>query len=131
MSVADKNTLQVVLKNIDGKIDQLNDQKITALFESLGLHERDDIPKDYLNWESILIVIPSRSILDELKKYKNSISRISFVTNPNAKQIHIYDYSDWKKSTQNKTQFQIREFLKTNFGGTLKISEDPDWIKLI
>ncbi|MFH6990984.1 hypothetical protein [Flavobacterium sp. FlaQc-48] len=131
MSIADKKNLQDFLKNIDGKIDQLNDQKIKAFFESLGLQERNDIPNDYLNWETILIVVPSRSILDEIKKYKDSISRISFVTNPNAKQIHIYDFNDWKKSTQNKTQFQIRDLLKTNFGGVEKTAEDPDWIKLI
>lgn len=131
MSVADKKNLQDFLKNIDGKIDQLNDQKIKVFFESLGLQERNDIPNDYLNWETILIVVPSRSILDEIKKYKDSISRISFVTNPNAKQIHIYDFNDWKKSTQNKTQFQIRDLLKTNFGGVEKTAEDPDWIKLI
>lgn len=131
MNVIDREALQDTLKNIDKKIDQLNNQKITAFFESLGLLQRNDIAKDYLNWENILIVVPSRSILDEVKKYKDSISRISFITNPNANQIHIYDFNDWKNSTRNKTQFQIREFLKTNFGGAPKTAEDPDWIKLI
>ena len=131
MNVIDREALQDTLKNIDKKIDQLNNQKITAFFESLGLLQRNDIAKDYLNWENILIVVPSRSILDEAKKYKDSISRISFITNPNANQIHIYDFNDWKNSTRNKTQFQIREFLKTNFGGAPKTAEDPDWIKLI
>ncbi|UFH44654.1 hypothetical protein [Flavobacterium cupriresistens] len=70
-------------------------------------------------------------MLNEIKKYKDSISRISFITNANAKQIHIYDMNDWKSATQNKTQFQIREFLKTNFGGVPKTTKDPDWIKLI
>ncbi|MFQ6603162.1 hypothetical protein [Flavobacterium sp. C3NV] len=131
MNVINREALQDTLKNIDEKIDQLNNQKITAFFESLGLLQRNDIVKDYLNWENILIVVPSRSILDEVKKYKDSISRISFITNPNANQIHIYDFNDWKTSTRNKTQFQIREFLKTNFGGAPKTAEDPDWIKLI
>lgn len=131
MNVINREALQDTLKNIDKKIDQLNNQKITAFFESLGLLQRNDIVKDYLNWENILIVVPSRSILDEVKKYKDSISRISFITNPNANQIHIYDFNDWKNSTKNKTQFQIREFLKTNFGGAPKTAEDPDWIKLI
>ncbi|MDR7370283.1 hypothetical protein [Flavobacterium aquidurense] len=129
--IKDKTSLQTALSKIDQKIDSLNEQKITAFLYALGLTERNDMPKDYMNWQNILIVVPSRSILDEVKKYKYSISRISFVTNPNAKQIHIYNFSDWKSSTKNKTQFQIREFLKTNFGGTPKITEDPDWIKLI
>lgn len=131
MNVIDKEKLQYVLKDIDEKIDLLNNQKIKAFFESLGLEQRDDITKDYLNWDNILIVVPNRSILNEIKRYKDSISRISFVVNPNAKQIHIYDFNDWKKSTHNKTQFQIRELLKTNFGGIPKISEDRDWTKLI
>lgn len=49
MSVADKNNLQVILENIDKKIDQLNDQKIKAFFESLGLDKRNDITNDYLD----------------------------------------------------------------------------------
>jgi hypothetical protein len=35
------------------------------------------------------------------------------------------------KNIQNKRQFQIREFPKTNFGGAPKIFKNPDWIKLI
>jgi hypothetical protein len=131
MNIPDQNNLQIVLKNIDVKINQLNDQKIKALFESLGLQEQHDSTNEYLNWENILIVVPSRSILDKVKKYKDLIARISFVINPNANQIHIYDFNDWKSSTKNKTQFQIRELLKTNFGGAPKTAEDPDWIKLI
>jgi hypothetical protein len=51
--------------------------------------------------------------------------------NPNVNHIQIYDFKDWKSSTKNKTQFQIREFLKTNFGGAPKTAKNPDWIKLI
>ncbi len=131
MDFMDREILLDTLKNIDKKIEGLNNQKIKAFFESLGLEQRDDIAKDYLNWENILIVVPSRSTLNELKKYKYSISRISFIANPNAEQIHIYDFNDWKNSTRNKTQFQIRELLKTNFGGSPKISENRDWVKLM
>ena len=131
MNVIDKELLHDALKNIDEKIDRLNDQKIIAFFDFLGLHKRDDISKDYLNWETILIVVPSRSILNEIKKYKYSISRISFITNPNAEQIEIYDFNDWKNSIINKTQLHIRELLKTNFGGSQKVSEDRDWTKLL
>jgi hypothetical protein len=131
MNVIDREALQDTLKNIDQKINQLNNQKITAFFESLGLIQRNDVAKDYLNWENILVVVPNREMLNEIKKYKDSISRISFVTNTNAKQIHIYDINEWKSATQNKTALQIRQFLKTNFGGVPKTSEDPDWIKLL
>ncbi|CAA9194878.1 hypothetical protein FLA105534_00364 [Flavobacterium bizetiae] len=131
MNVSDKEALEDALKNIDKKIDRFNDQKIKAFFESLGLDQRHDIASDYLNWENILIVVPSRSILDQVKKYKYVIARIYFIVNPNAEQIHIYDFKDWKNSTRNKTQFQIRELLRTNFGGVPKNAEDPDWIKLI
>lgn len=64
-------------------------------------------------------------ILNEAK-----LHTISFVTNPNVQQIHVYDFNDWKSSTKNKTQFQIREFLKNNFGGIEKTSENRDWVKL-
>jgi len=131
MNVIKKELLEDTLKNIDKKIDRLNKQKITAFFESMELDQRNDISKDYLNWENILIVVPSRNILNEVIKYKDLISGVSFITNPNAKQIHIYDFNDWTKSTKNKTKFQIRELLKTNFGGTEKISEKRDWVKLL
>ncbi|QGK73394.1 hypothetical protein [Flavobacterium sp. SLB02] len=131
MNLSNKEALEDTLKNIDKKIDQLNDQKIKAFFESLGLDERNDIASDYLNWENILIVVPSRNILDQVKKYNESIARIYFTVNPNAEQIHIYDFKDWKNTTRNKTQFQIRELLRTNFGGVPKNAEDPNWIKLI
>lgn len=115
--IKDENLLHSTIKEIDQKIDKLNDQKIIAFFDALGLNERADIPKDFLKWETILVVVPNRHISHELKYYKYSIARLSFVTNPNAQQIHIFDFNEWKNVTRNKTQFQIREFLKTNFGG--------------
>ncbi|PTS90090.1 hypothetical protein DBR27_22045, partial [Flavobacterium sp. HMWF030] len=123
--------LHTFLKSVDSNIEKLNDKKIIAFFEFLGLKDREDIPKDFLDWENILVVLPNREMLNEIKKYKDSISRISFVTNANAKQIHIYDMNDWKSATQKKTALQIRQFLKTNFGGVPRTSEDPDWIKLL
>ncbi|GAA3782423.1 hypothetical protein [Flavobacterium ginsengiterrae] len=126
----DKKDFNETLDKIDQRIKLLNNQKINAFFESLGFNEREDIPKDYLKWENILIVVPSRTILHNLKQYKTLISGISFVVNQNAEQIHIYDFKEWKKNTSNKTQFQIRELLKTNFGGVPKSTADRDWTKL-
>lgn len=115
--IKDENLLHSTIKNIDQEIDKLNDQKIIAFFDALGLNERADVPKDFLSWETILVVVPDRHISHELKYYKYSIARLSFVTNPNAQQIHIFDFNEWKNVTRAKTQFQIREMLKTNFGG--------------
>jgi len=127
----EKTALNNALSAIDKKINRLNDQKITALFASLGLLEREDTPKDYLDWETILIAVPSRSILEEIKKYKYSILRISFIVNTNSDRIRIYDFNEWKNATRNKTQFQIRELLKNNFGGAPKAAENRDWVKLM
>ena len=119
-----KADLNDKLTNIDLEINRLNDQKINLLFETLGLTNRNDIPKNFLKWETILIVVPSRQISHELKQYKYSIARIAFATNVNAKQIHIYDLKDWKNAFRNKTQLQIRNLLKTTFGGVSKLPED-------
>ncbi len=119
-----KSDLNSKLMNIDIEINRLNDQKINLFFDSLGLNNRDDIPKDFLKWETILIVVPSRQIAHELKQYKHVIARIAFATNTNAKQIHIYDLTDWKNAFRNKTQLQIRNLLKTTFGGVRKLPED-------
>lgn len=115
--IKDENLLHSTIKSIDQEIDKLNDQKIIVFFESLGLTERDDVPKEYLSWETILIVVPNRHVSHEIKQYKYSISRLAFVTNPNAQKIHIFDFKEWNAITRNKTQFQIRELLKTSFGG--------------
>lgn len=128
--IKNENDLRLTLKKIDQSISGLNSQKITAFLESLDLHEREDFSKDYLHWETILIVVPSRTVLNDLKKYKVLISGISFAVNTNAAQIHIYDFKQWEKMTRNKTQFQIRELLKTNFGGVPKKPENRDWTKL-
>ncbi|MEN2401199.1 hypothetical protein GKZ90_0015530 [Flavobacterium sp. MC2016-06] len=125
-AIINENRLHTTFKNIDLKINKLNDQKITAFFESIGLLEREDIPKDFLNWENILIVVPDRHVSHELKYYKYAISRISFVTNPYSAQIHIYDLKEWKNATLNKTQFQIREMLKTRFGGVKKTPNEEE-----
>jgi putative transposon-encoded protein len=122
--IKDEDKLLSTIKRIDQKIDKINDQKINAFFESLGLTEREDVPKDYLSWETILIVVPDRHISHELKYYKFSISRLFFVTNPYADQIHIFNFNEWKNTTRNKTQLQIREILKTNFGGVKKPHTD-------
>ncbi|SNR37696.1 hypothetical protein [Flavobacterium sp. ov086] len=122
--IKDEDKLLSTIKRIDQKIEKINDQKIIAFFESLGLTEREDVPKDFLSWETILIVVPDRHISHELKYYKYSISRLFFVTNPYADQIHIYDFNEWKNSTRNKTQLQIREILKTNYGGVKKPHTD-------
>ena len=123
--IKDENTLLNTIKRIDQKIDKLNDQKIIAFFDSLGLDGREDIPPaaDFLKWETILVVVPNRHISHELKYFKYSISRLSFVTNPYAKQIHVYDFKEWNAITRNKTQFQVRELLKTSFGGVRDITE--------
>ena len=120
----DKADLDRKLMNIDTDIHRLNDRKINLLLESIGLSNSDDIPKDFLKWETILIVVPSRQIANELKHYKHAIARIAFATNTNAKQIHIYDLKDWKNAFRNKTQLPIRNLLKTTFGGVRKLPED-------
>ena len=124
--IKDEKKLLNTIKRIDEKIDKINDQKIVAFFESLGLTEREDVPKDFLDWETILIVVPDRHISHELKYYKYSISRLFFVTNPYADQIHIYDFDQWKSATRNKTQFQIREMMKTSFGGVKKTASENE-----
>ncbi|WP_281632237.1 hypothetical protein [Flavobacterium luteolum] len=123
-TIINENRLQTTFKNLDHKINKLNDQKIVAFFESLGLLERKDVPRDFLNWENILIVVPNRHVSHELKYYKYTISRISFLTNPYADQIHIFDLKDWKSASQNKTQFQIREMMRTSFGGVKKVIKE-------
>ncbi len=121
--IKDENTLLNTLKRIDDKMDKLNDQKIIAFFDHLGLTDRPDVPQDFLKWETILVVVPNRHVSHELKSYKYSIARLSFVTNPYAQQVHIYDFKEWNAITRNKTQFQVRELLKTSFGGVRNIIE--------
>lgn len=122
-----ETALKNELADLDQKIRQLNDAKIIAFVEALGLHKRKDIPKNYLEWETILIVIPDKKISQQLRQYKYDISRITFLTNVNAKQLHLYDFSEWKTAIRNKTQLQIRNLLKGNFGGIPK--QEPDFIK--
>lgn len=76
-------------------------------------------------------MVPNRNTLQEIKHYKTLISGITFITNTNAQKIHIYNFIDWQNKTKNKTQFQIRQFLKTNFEGVEKSNDDRDWVKLI
>ncbi|MRX68464.1 hypothetical protein SAMN06265349_101521 [Flavobacterium resistens] len=124
--IKDEKKLLSTIKRIDEKIDKINDQKIVAFFDSLGLTEREDVPKNFLDWDTILIVVPDRHISHELKYYKFSISRLFFVTNPYADKIHIYDFNEWKNVTRNKSQFQIREMMKTSFGGVKKANAENE-----
>jgi len=122
--LTNETALRETIANIDKEMERLNDQKITALLDHLGLTERSDVPKDFLQWETILIVVPSRQVSHELKQYKFTINRIAFATNTNAKEIHIYDFKDWKNAFRNKSQLQIRNLLKSSFGGVKNLPED-------
>ncbi|KFF07732.1 hypothetical protein [Flavobacterium hydatis] len=128
-TIENETLLRRELSVIDKKLNKLNDEKIKLFFNAIGLNARQDIPKDYLQWETILIVVPNRQVSHELKPYKYSISRITFVTNVYAKEIHIYDFNDWKKAFGNKTHLQIKNALKDSFGGVQKVQEE--YIKTI
>ncbi|MXN90322.1 hypothetical protein GR160_03715 [Flavobacterium sp. Sd200] len=110
------------LNNIDKKIDTLNSEKIKAFFKAIGIEETD-LPENYMQWETILIVVPTRTAMNELKPYKYSIARIAFAINPNADKIHIFNLEDWKNAFRYKTQLQIRNLLKTSFGGIKKTND--------
>lgn len=120
----DKAALDAQLAAIDTQINLLNDQKITMLFKSLGLLDREDVPKNFLEWETILVVVPNRTVSQQLRQYRHSIARIVFATNPNAREIHLFDLKEWKDAFRNKTQLQIRNALKTRFGGLGKLPRD-------
>ena len=65
--IKDEKKLLSTIKRIDEKIDKNNDQKILAFFESLGLTEREDVPQNFLDWDTILIVVPDRHIRNDLQ----------------------------------------------------------------
>ncbi|MCV9927080.1 hypothetical protein OIU83_05430 [Flavobacterium sp. LS1R49] len=123
-TIENETLLRKELAVIDTKINKLNDEKIKLFFNAIGLTSREDVPKDYLQWETILIIVPNRQVSHELKSYKYSISRITFATNIYAKEIHIYDLNDWKKAFGNKTHLQIKSALKNSFGGVQKVQEE-------
>ncbi|MBF7091576.1 hypothetical protein IUY40_08490 [Flavobacterium sp. ALJ2] len=123
-TIENEALLRKELSAIDNKLNKLNDEKIKLFFDAIGLNKRKDIPKDYLQWETILIIVPNRQVSHELKSYKYSISRITFTTNIYAKEIHIYDLNDWKKAFSNKTHLQIKSALKDSFGGVQKVQEE-------
>jgi len=121
-TITNEEVLNAGLAEANAKIRQLNDHKIGLLMESLGLG-KDQLPEDYLKWETILIIAPSRKVAHELRPYKFAIDRIAIATNINAKKIHIFNLEDWKIAFRNKTQLQIRNLLKTSFGGERKTAE--------
>jgi hypothetical protein len=123
-TIENEAVLRKGLSAIDNKINKLNDEKIKLLFDAMGLDKRKDIPKDYLQWETILIIVPNRQVSHELNSYKYSISRITFATNIYAKEIHIFDFNDWKKAFGNKTHLQVKNALKDSFGGVQKTQEE-------
>lgn len=121
-TITNEEALNAGLAQANAKIRQLNDHKIGLLMESLGLG-KNQLPENYLNWETILIIAPSRKVAHELRPYKFAIDRIAIATNINAKKIHVFNLEDWKIAFRNKTQLQIRNLLKTSFGGERKTTE--------
>jgi hypothetical protein len=122
-AIKDETLLQTQLAAIDNKMAVLNSDKILAFFKAIGLTD-NDIPKEYTEWETILIVVPTRTAMQELKPYKFSISGIAFAINVNAEKIHLYNLEEWKTAFRHKTTMQIRNLLKTSFGGVKKTTED-------
>lgn len=62
MFIIEKERLKNRLSVLDESINSLNDQKILALLESIGILERKDIAKDFLKWNTILIAVPNRKV---------------------------------------------------------------------
>lgn len=114
-----KTTYKNLVNRLDAlnrKICELEQQKIMAIFEYIGLADATYNDKECFRWDKILISVPEQEKFLELQQLENLCSRIEFILNKNSDAYFICDYEDWRNATRGKGQLELDQLLKSNFG---------------
>lgn len=114
-----KITYNSLLSHLDGlnfKICELEQRKIIAIFEYIGLDHANYNDKECFGWDRILISVPDQEKFLELQQLENLCNKIEFILNRNSEAYFICDYEDWRDATKGKGQDELDYILKSNFG---------------
>lgn len=109
-------TLVNRLEALEQKRCELDQQKILAIFDYIGLDEHDYKAEECFKWDRILISVPDEDKYMELQQLENLCGSVEFILNKHSESYFVCDYEDWRKATKGKNQQELQEILKANFG---------------
>lgn len=104
------------LDALNQKICELEQHKIIAIFEYIGLDDATYSKEDCFRWDRILISVPDQDKFLELQQLEHLCSRIEFILNKNSDAYFVCDYEDWRNATRGKGQQELDQILRFNFG---------------
>jgi|GEM_PF-2247117 len=104
------------LEGLNQKICELEQHKIMAIFNYIGLDDATYNEKECFRWDRILISVPDQDKFLELQQLEHLCSRIEFILNKHSDAYFICDYEDWRHATKGMGQQELDHILKSNFG---------------
>lgn len=95
---------------------ELEEQKILAIFDYIGLTPEEYHHDACFNWDRILISVPDQDKFLELQQLELMCDKVEFILNRHSEAYFVCDYDDWRRASKGKGQDELRDILQSNFG---------------
>lgn len=100
----------------DRKKCELDEQKILAIFEYIGLTPEEYHHDQCFKWDRILISVPDQDKFLELQQLELMCDKVEFILNRHSDAYFVCDYDDWRDASKGKDQHELTQLLRSGFG---------------
>jgi hypothetical protein len=109
-------TLVNKLEAYNQKKCELDQQKVLAIFDYIGLTPDQYDENECFKWDRILISVPDQDKFLELQQLENICPNLEFILNRNSDAYFVCDYEDWRDAIKGKEPDELKDLLRSNFG---------------
>ena len=95
---------------------EIDEMKIRAIFDYIGLTPDAYNEKECFKWDKILISVPDQDKFLELQQLENICDAIEFILNRHSDAYFVCDYEDWRQASKGKDQQELIQMLKPGSG---------------
>ncbi|RZJ73059.1 hypothetical protein [Flavobacterium sp.] len=104
------------LEAFNQKKCELDEAKIRAVFEYIGLKPADYKEGECFKWDRILISVPDQKKFIELQQLENLCENVEFLLNRHSDAYFVCDYEDWRRASLGKGMDELDKMLRKGFG---------------